>query len=245
MVKTVRNKPSSVFYVALIAIFVGGAGILYVMSTRAKEATQPTKVDPAMLAATKAEGYLLGNPDAPVQVAEFGDFECPQCANFAIVTEPDVRRRLIDSGLVALRYYDYPLPMHGNTWSASHAAACANEQGKFWAMHDRLFEGQLEWNAQATSEPKKVMKGYAGELGLNVEQWTHCFDTQKFALQIEANRTEGDRRRVGGTPTFYIGDRLMTGAMTFDALRKEVDAVLAERKKSAPPTKSGAPAKKG
>ena len=64
MVKTARTKPASAFYVALIAIVVGGAGILYVMATRAKTATQPTKVDPAMLAGTKAEGYLLGSPDA-------------------------------------------------------------------------------------------------------------------------------------------------------------------------------------
>ena len=156
-----------------------------------------------------------------------------------------MRRRLIDSGLVALRYYDYPLQMHPNTWSASHAAACANEQGKFWPMHDRLYEGQLEWNTQATSDPRKVMKGYAAELGLNVDQWTQCFDGQKYAINIEANRTEGDRRRVGGTPTFYIGDRLVNGMMTYDALRKEVDAVMAERKRAMPKPASGAASRTG
>ncbi|MBI2797049.1 MAG: DsbA family protein [Gemmatimonadetes bacterium] len=239
--KTVRSKPSSVFYVALIAIFVGGAGILYVMASRASAVRQPTRIDPTLLAGTKAEGYLLGRPDAPVQVAEFGDFECPLCANFAVVTEPDVRRRLVDSGLVALRYYDFPLPMHRNTWSASHAAACANEQGKFWPMHDRLYEGQMEWNSQATGDPRKVMKGYAGELGLNVDQWSTCFDEQKYALKIEANRAEGDRRRVNGTPTFYIGDRMLDGTLTYDALRKVVDQVLAERKSAAPAPAGKAP----
>ena len=252
MVKTVRSKPSNVFYIALVAIFVGGAGILYVMSTRAQAASQPSKVDPALLANMKAEGYLLGSPDAPVQVMEWGDFECPQCGNFAVVTEPDVRKRMIDSGLVALRYFDFPLPMHPNTWPASHAAACANEQGKFWPMHDRLFQGQLEWNSQATTDPKKVFTGYAKDLGLNVDQWTQCYTTEKFALQIQANRAEGDRRRVTGTPTFFIGDRQLMGNVTYDALRKEVDAVIAERKANPPakapakaPAAKAAPPRKG
>lgn len=243
MVKTVTSKSSNLFYIALAAIFVGGSGILYMMSARAQTASQPTKVDAALLANMKAEGYLLGSPDAPVQVMEWGDFECPQCANFAIITEPDVRKRMVDSGFVAMRYFDFPLPMHGNTWPASHAAACANEQGKFWPMHDRLFEGQLEWNYQATSDPKKVFTGYAKELGLNVDQFTQCFTTEKYALKIQANRAEGERRRVNGTPTFFIGDRLMTGNLTYDALRKEVDAALAERVKNAKAATGGAPVK--
>lgn len=233
MVAATKTRPSPVFYAAIIAIFVGGAGILGYMASRAKVAAAPKKVDPALLAATKAEGYLLGNPTAPVIITEFGDFECPQCALFAAVTEPDVRKHLVDSGLVAIRYLDYPLTqIHGNTMAASHAAACANAQGKFWDMHDRLFNGQLEWNTQATSNPRKPLAGYAKELGLDMPKWEGCYDSQQFVLNIEANRAEGDRRRVNGTPTFYINDRMMTGNLTYDALRKEVDAVLAEMKKN-------------
>ena len=233
MVAASKTRPSPVFYGALIAIFVGGAAVLGYMASRAKVAAAPRKIDPALLAATKAEGYVLGNPASPVQIVEFGDFECPQCALFAAVTEPDVRKHLVDSGFVSVRYLDFPLTqIHGNTMAASHAAACANAQGKFWEMHDRLFNGQLEWNTQATSDPMKVMVGYAKELGLDAGKWQTCFETQQFALNIEANKAEGDRRRVNGTPTFYVNDRMMQGNLTYDALRKEVDAVLAEQKKA-------------
>ncbi len=233
MVAKTKSRPSPAFYAMLLVIFLGGASILGYMASRAKAAAAPRKVDPALLAQTKAEGYLLGSPTAPVQIAEFGDFECPQCALYAAVTEPDVRKRLVDSGVVSFRYYDFPLTqIHQNTMAASHAAACANAQGKFWDMHDRVFNGQVEWNTQATSDPRKFMVGYAKELGLDMAKWEGCYDSQEFVLQIEANRAEGDRRRVNGTPTFYINDRLMTGNLTYDAIRKEVDAILAEQKKA-------------
>lgn len=232
MVAATKTKPSAAFYMLLIAIFVAGGGGLYVMASRAKAAAAPRKVDPALLANTKAEGYLLGDANAPVQITEFGDFECPQCALFAAVTEPDVRTRLVDSGKVSIRYFDFPLPMHPNTVPASHAAACANAQGQFWPMHDRLYGGQLDWNTQATDAPRKVFKRYAAELGLDVPTWEACFDQQTFAVNIEASRAEGDRRRVSGTPTFYIGDRELKGNITYDALRKEVDALIAEKKKA-------------
>ena len=238
VVAATKTRPSPRFYALLLVIFVGGAGLLAFLASRAKVAAAPQKVDPAMLANTNAEGYLLGDIGAPVQIAEFGDFECPQCALFAAVTEPDVRKRLVDSGFVAIRYFDYPLiQIHRNTMAASHAAACANAQGKFWEMHDRLFNGQLEWNGQATDHPAGVLKGYAKELGLDVAKWEGCYDSQQFVLQIEASRAEGDRRRVNGTPTFYINDRMMVGNMTYDALRKEVDAILAARKKGNAATK--------
>ncbi|MBI3791890.1 MAG: thioredoxin domain-containing protein [Gemmatimonadetes bacterium] len=232
MVAATKSRPSANFYVLLAVIVIGGAGVLLWMATRAQTAMVAKKVDPTLLAQTKAEGYLLGNPAAPIQIAEFGDFECPQCGLFNAVTEPDVRKHLIDSGYVALRYYDYPLTqIHANTLAASHAAACANAQGKFWEMHDRLFQGQMDWNGQATSNPTKVLKGYAQELGLDVGKWEQCYDAQQFVLQIEASRAEGDRRRITGTPTFFINDRMLAGNITYDQIRKEVDAINADIKK--------------
>ncbi len=233
MVAASKSRPSAGFYVILVAIFVGGAAALGYVATRAKSVQQPKKIDPALLAQTQAQGYLLGKPDAPVVISEFGDFECPQCALFAAVTEPDVRKRLVDSGLVAIRYYDFPLTeIHKNTMAASHAAACANAQGKFWEMHDRLFAGQNEWNGLTTSSPEKLMTAYAQELGLDQKAFQACYDSQQFALQIAANRAEGDRRRINGTPTFFLNDRMLVGNVTYDQLRKEVDAVIAEKQKA-------------
>jgi protein-disulfide isomerase len=169
----------------------------------------------------------MGRPDAPVKIIEFADFECPGCAQFATVTEPDVRKRLVESGEASFRFYDYPLDMHQNSYPASHAAACAEEQGKFWEMHDRIFAGQNEWSTYATSNPKGVFKGYAQQLGLDVAKWEGCVDAKRYLSKIDANRAEGDRRQIRGTPTIYVNDR-EASAHGYDQIKALVDSAKAD-----------------
>lgn len=189
-------------------------------------------VDPS-IPLPAAEGYLLGNPKAPVQVLEFADFECPACGQFFVLTEPDVRTKLIETGQISYRFLDLPLPVHKNTWPASLAAACANEQGKFFEMHDQLFMGQDKWNGEATSRPKGVFKDYAKAIGLDVDKWGSCFDSQKYVRNIQANRREGERRRVASTPTFVIGSRMVPGSISYDKFKAYVDSALADAKQAA------------
>jgi protein-disulfide isomerase len=153
----------------LIAL-VGVAALGYVASKPKSRAADVNNVADTTNAGP-AQGYLIGKVDAPVKILEFADFECPSCGGFATVTEPDVRTRIIDPGLANLTYYDFPLTQHRNTLAASNAAACADEQGKFWPMHDRIFQGQDEWNGEATDVPKPFFKRYAGEVGLDVAKW--------------------------------------------------------------------------
>ncbi|MEO7330845.1 MAG: thioredoxin domain-containing protein, partial [Minicystis sp.] len=101
---------------ALVAVAVLGVGALSWVATRPKATS--SKIDPT-LPALKAEGYLLGSPNAPIEVTEYADFECPGCGQFANLTEPDVRTNLVNTGKVRIRFMDYPLPMHRNTWDAS------------------------------------------------------------------------------------------------------------------------------
>src|SRR3954469_25037207 len=136
VVKASKSSASNrAFYLIIgIVAVVGVAGLGY-QATRPKQTVAATAFD-TTLPAVKSSGYVIGQASAPVEVTEFGDFECPQCGRFATLTEPDVRNRLVNAGKVRIRYIDYPLPMHRNTWNASRAAACADEQGKFWEMHD-------------------------------------------------------------------------------------------------------------
>jgi len=211
-----------VFLGLVVLLVLGGAAVLAYLAGRTK-GSAVTTVDPNLPPAV-AKGYVLGRPEAPVHIVEFADFECPACANYAVVTEPDVRKRIIDSGLAQVTYYDFPLPQHKNSLTASEAAACANDQGKFWEMHDHLFQGQVDWNTEATSDPAKVMKGYAKALGLDVDRWQQCVDQQTHRREIQANRAEGERQRIMETPTFLIGNRLVPGSVTFDELRAYVDS---------------------
>lgn len=214
-----RKSSKSPFGVILGGVAVVGiAAIAYVMARPAKTMT----LDPKTLPAVAAAGILKGNPDAPVQVIEFADFECPGCGYYASVTGPDVMKRLVETGEVAFRFFDFPLDMHQNAIPAHNAGQCANEQGKFWEMHDLIFAGQFEWNTQATKSPKKFFKAYAQNAGLDVAKWEECFDSGRMLPQILANRKEGERLRVQSTPTFIIGGRMVSGAIPYDQFRAYV-----------------------
>jgi protein-disulfide isomerase len=187
---------------------------------------------------SQARGYVFGDTTAPVQIIEFADFECPACGQFAALTEPDVRSRLVQTKQAYVRFFDYPLPMHRNTWDASHAAACADEQGKFWQMHDTLFANQDRWNGEATSRPKSLFMGYARKLGLNEGQFEKCWDARKYQSRIASNRAEAERRQVTQTPSFIIGNKLIAGALGYDEIKK----LVVDAAGSQPATGSSTPA---
>jgi protein-disulfide isomerase len=207
-----------------VIVLIGVAALGYVAtkpkssSVQAAETADTTNAGPS-------QGYSIGKVDAPVKILEFADFECPSCGGWATVTEPDVRTRIINPGLANLTYYDFPLTQHRNTLAASNAAACADEQGKFWAMHDRLFQAQDEWNGEATEAPKPFFKRYASEVGLDVAKWETCFDARKYQKRISANLADGLRRGVNSTPTFVIGNRMYPGMRTYDELKRLVDSL--------------------
>ena len=187
------NAAKQRFVLILVVIAVAGAAGLGWVATRPK-GSSAVAIDPNLPPA-KAEGYLIGREDAPVKIIEFADFECPACGQFATLTEPDVRARLVATGLASVRFFDFPLAMHKNTWSASNAAACADDQGKFWEMHDRLFYAQDLWNGGATSSPEKKMKAFAEELGLDKKKFNECFDSQVHYPRIKAS---------GEGPAFHL-----------------------------------------
>jgi protein-disulfide isomerase len=214
------------FVGVLVAIALVGAATLGYVLTHA--GPKVIVVDPKTPAGA-AEGHLMGKADAPVQVIEFGDFECPGCGNFATLTEPDVRTRLINTGIVGFRFYDFPLTQHKNSWTAHLAAACADDQGKFWEMHDRIYTGQDEWSdlVSNVSDPLSVFRRYAKELGLDVQPWENCVTTQKYAAKIKGNQAEGMRRNVQQTPTIIIGNKQVNG-VTYDEFKRLVDGALAD-----------------
>ena len=225
MVKATPTKSRNPFIIliAVIAV-VGAAAIWYTMrgSTPAPITLAPgTDLPPAA-------GYLKGNANAPVTIIEFADFECPGCGQFATLQEPDIMKRIVEPGLANFRFMDYPLTeLHGNTMIAHLAASCANDQGKFWQMHDLIFQGQYDWNTQATREPRRVLDTYAQQVGLDMGAYDQCLSSRKNLAQIEANKQAGVARGVGSTPTLVIGDKVYPGGLTYDQLKKIVDSTIA------------------
>jgi protein-disulfide isomerase len=223
--KAASGGNSKFIGVLAVVALVGGGAIAWVLSNSGAKAVE---LDPSLPPPAPA-GYVIGSPDAPVEIIEFADFECPGCAQFATLTTLDVKARLVESGQARFRFVDLPLTsIHPNTLAAHNAAACANDQGRFWEMHDRLFYGQGEWNTQATSNPVRVLKGYASELGLDTKTFNSCLDSRKHQAQIDANRQEAERLRVAGTPTVIIGKRMIYQRMGYDIIKAYVDTATTE-----------------
>ena len=222
---TRRSGPGTGFWVGVGLIVVIGIGVLGWQANKPK--TVASRVDPS-LPALKAEGHVIGSASAPVEVIEFADFECPGCGQFATITEPDVRTRLVNAGRIRVRFMDFPLPMHKNTWDASFAAGCAGEQGKFWEMHDQVFANQDKWNGEATSSPKKPLAALAEGLGIDMAKYKSCVDSEKPKAAIQATLAEGERRGVNQTPTFVIGSVMVPGAIPYDKFKELVEAEIAK-----------------
>lgn len=237
--KSKSNRPFGAI-LAVVAV-VGVATLGWVVSRPAKVVT----LDPA-LPPMAAVGIVKGNPDALVEIVEFADFECPGCAYYATVTGPDVMKRLVETGDVRFRFMDYPLTeIHPNSVAAHNAAHCADEQGKFWEMHDLIFRDQDRWHTQVTRTPKKVLERLAGEAGADVAKWSECFDSGRKLPLIAANRKEGERLRVSSTPTFVIGGQLVQ-PRNYDEIRQFVSLEMARiaNAQAAAAVKMPAPAKK-
>ena len=222
------SQKSPLLFVALLVglVAIGAGGIYYKMRSAPK---------PIVLSETaivpKSEGYLLGNPDAPVTIIEFADFECEQCANFAAVTEPDVRKRIIETGLANMRFYDFPIvERHPNSILASLAASCAADQGKFWPMHDVLLARQGEWQGHTQSKPNpaRELQSYAKEIELDMAKYEACFESRENVPRINAHYKAGITMQVPATPSFVIGGTLYRGNQPYDAIKAAVELATAK-----------------
>ncbi len=175
---------------------------------------------------------IIGNPDAPITIIEFSDFQCPFCARFHIQTLPTIMEEYIEKGTVKLVFRDFPIQsIHPNAVPASVAAECANEQGKFKQMHDILFEKQNEWSDLETVYAIELFNQYSEQINLEQEQFSSCLSTAKYVKEIQNDLNDGRTYGVTGTPGFFIGNQEMgfvelKGAQPFESFKKVIDRQL-------------------
>lgn len=228
-----KKKGDRSFITGLVLLLVVGAGVIGYLVFKPK----PSAIVQNDAPLPDPKGYVMGSESAPVEIIEFGDFECPVCGQFAVVTEPDVRERIVKTGLARFRFLDFPLQQHLATLVAHNAAACAGAQGddKFWEMHDKIFRGQPEWSTFANNRDmnaNKIMRRYAKEIGLNEDVYAKCVDNREQEPQIRANQQEGAKQNINSTPTFIVGNQRASGAQPYDVLKKMVDAATEAAKKN-------------
>lgn len=163
---------------------------------------------------------FLGNPEAPVTLVEFGDFQCPFCARFFQTTEREIIDKYVKTGKARLVYRDFPITaIHNEAQKAAEAAECADEQDKFWSYHDMLYQRQSELGLQN-------YKKWAVDLGLNANQFNQCLDSDKYAVEVGKDLADGQAAGVGRTPTTFVNGRIVQGAVPFTQFQAIVEEEL-------------------
>jgi len=158
-----------------------------------------------------------GPPKAPVTIVEFSDFHCPFCRR-VLPTLAQIESQYGEK--VKLVFRDFPIEnLHPGATKAHEAARCANEQGKFWAYHDKLF-------ASPPKSSPEILKALAKEVGLDMHGFENCFDSQKYQAAIKKDLQDGNRVGVTGTPAFFINGRIISGAQPLEAFARIIDDEL-------------------
>jgi protein-disulfide isomerase len=169
---------------------------------------------------------VLGNPEAKVTIVEFADFQCPFCGEWQKDIFPKLKSDYIDQGKVKFVFYDYAF-LGLESKQAALAARCANDQGKFWEYHDKLYENQKGENEGAFSDSN--LKRFATELNLNTSDFSTCFNSQKYLSDIEGNlKTATVNYQIDSTPTIVINGNVMPGVYPYEAYQKTIDAELSK-----------------
>ena len=190
-----------------------------------KQAAEPVKI-------STDNDPIIGDPNAPITIIEFSDFQCPFCARFHTQTLPSLLEEYIEQGKVKLVFRDFPIQnIHPNALSASVAAECANDQNKFRGMHDALFENQNDWNKLKTIDALVLFSQYASDMQLDQESFDSCLNSAKHIPEIQNDLNDGRDYGVSGTPGFFVGNDQngfveLKGAQPFESFKKVIDAQL-------------------
>ncbi len=182
----------------------------------------------------------MGQPDAPVTIIEYSDYQCPFCGRHEVQTSQKIIDTYIKTGVARLVFRDMPLTsIHPHAMEAAIAANCAGEQGAeaFWKMNRLLFKSQKDWVGSKDVGAK--MMEYAKSLGLDTDKFKACYDSKEPQGDISKDLQEGGKAGIRGTPGFWINGRLIEGAYPFERFQK----VIEDAKKNPTPQPTATPTK--
>jgi protein-disulfide isomerase len=173
-------------------------------------------------------GYAqtMGSPEAPVQVTEYADYQCPYCGHYATEYQPRLIHDFICTGKVRFTFKNYAF-LGDESRFAAQAAICAADQGQFWVYHNKLFANQRGENTGAFKTDK--LKGFAKDLKLDVDKFSQCLDSGKYATQVRDEFQEGQKQGVDSTPTSFVDDQKVLGPATYDELAQAIETALSKK----------------
>lgn len=224
--KTKLILPGSILIAALL---ISGSVVFYSLNTgqigaNIKRANNPVAGEKINVSADNDP--FMGNEKAKVTIVEFSDFQCPFCRTFWSGALPQIKKEYIDTGKVKFVYRDYPLSFHPAAQLSAEASECANEQGKYWEMHNKIFGEQAKQGTGTATYGAVELKNWASQIGLDSSRFNQCLDSGKYKTEVENDFADGSAYGVSGTPTIFINGRAVVGAQPFSSFKVIIDEEL-------------------
>jgi protein-disulfide isomerase len=208
--------------VALVALATIGSGAMLYRAKRPHVSAIP---EDKTLSAKSGSPHIRGNPDAPVTLEEYGDFQCPPCGMFAafagqLEKEYDSRLRVI--------FRNFPLKVHEHAREAALAAEAAGMQSRFWEMHDVLYREQEAWSKAPNA--RELFESYAGTIGLDLNKFKTDMDSEQTKARVDADRQRGESLGILTTPTLFINNQPVDPKdRNPEGIRAEINAALEKK----------------
>jgi protein-disulfide isomerase len=220
------NKKILIFGIIIISIIFG---VIASISSSPNETSDVDMTRTHGGISTAMGSPVLGDPSAPITIIEFGDYQCHQCYNWFHNTKPMIMRDYIETGKVNLIFVDFAF-LGNDSYKASQATYCADDQNMYWEYHDFLYtsqESEID-NGWASSER---LKAFAFNLNLDMELFNECLDSNKYQQRVQYNFAEGKEHGVKGTPGFFIispnfEPHEIRGAQPFSVFQKILDYLI-------------------
>lgn len=220
--------PASIF---VAAILISGS-IVYLVGSRStggvrgKDSGELAAIKETAELKTSDRDVILGDPKAPVTLIEFGDYQCPFCGRFFEQVEPPLRENYIKTGKVKMVFRNFQF-LGPESTAAAEAAECAKDQQKFWAYHDALYAAEIKDGRENNGNlTRGLFLKIADDLNLNHSQFTSCFDGGKYKAQIDKDNEVARTLGVNSTPTTFVNDQKIQGALPYAQFKVAIDSIL-------------------
>lgn len=219
-----RNKAFILVTLATIILLVGG--IFLMTRGNSSLSTDSSLLFPQNATATSGfsnGNYLPYDSTTKVTLVEFGDYECPACS----VYSPFIKQLLTEfSGKITFVFRNYPLPQHKNAPISSYAVEAAGLQGKYWQMHDKIYETQNDWASSANAQ--EIFVGFAKDMGLDTNKFVADLASDNIKNIVQKDTKDGNSVKLTETPTFYLNGKKIIFTGKYDQLKKLVESELSK-----------------
>ena len=226
--ETTRSNPGRWIAACCASLFFCASlftGVLIIAGPKIIRKFTPEKIQIANdLPPLAAQSNTLGDPNAPVYILEYGDYQCPYCFEFWSESEAQLIREYVDTGRVYFEFRSVGAYIGPESGWAAQGSYCAGDQGQFWQYHNTLFANWTGENAGDFTQDK--LAKYAQALDLNMAEFGSCMSAEKHKATVEQDAARSEADGVHGTPTLFINGVKYEGTQPFHALKYLIDQIL-------------------